>query len=249
MDGSITREYAGNSIWFANGGIVSNLTRAGQYARLLASIGLNGVIVNNVNANSTLLTAMNIEGLSTIADVFRPYGVQLGISLDFASPTEAVTGRANLSTYDPIDPTVVQWWTNVTNDLYAAVPDFAGYLVKADSEGQAGPLVYNRTLAQGANLFAQTLQPGGIVMFRAFVYNQLNESDWTADRANAAVDFFQPLDGQFDDNVSNPSRLSETRADPDTLCFRLLSRSSTVRSISRFASRPRHCSRTFPTPT
>lgn len=204
MDGSIERGFAGNSIFFANGTIVSNLTRAGEYARILSSIGINAVVVNNVNANSTLLTPTNIGGLGRIADVMRPYGVQVGISLDFASPIEAVKGQANLTTYDPLDPSVVGWWTNVTEQIYARVPDMAGYLVKADSEGQPGPLVYNRTLSQGANLFAKPLQPhGGIVMFRAFVYNQLNsnETPWTADRANAAVNFFKPLDGQFDDNV------------------------------------------------
>ena len=130
LDGSIERGFAGASIFFANGNIVSNLTRSSEYARLLASIGINGVVVNNVNANATLLTPANVEGLARIADTFRPYGVQLGISLDFASPTRGVQGRPNLTTYDPLDTTVVQWWTNITTDIYAAVPDFAGYLVK-----------------------------------------------------------------------------------------------------------------------
>lgn len=198
LDGSIERGFAGPSIFFANGTVVEDLTRARDYARLLASIRLNAVVVNNVNANSSLLSAENIEGLARIANVFRPYGVQLGISLDFASPMDF----GNLSTYDPLDPSVIQWWDNKTAQIYESVPDMAGYLVKADSEGQAGPLVYNRTLSQGANLFANALQPfGGVVMFRAFVYNLLNESVWTADRANAAVQFFQPLDGQFEDNV------------------------------------------------
>jgi alpha-glucuronidase len=198
LDGSIERGYGGPSIFFENGVVVNNLTRAAEYARLLASIRLNAVVVNNVNANSSLLTPQNIEGLGRIADVFRPYGVQLGISLDFASPMDL----GGLSTYDPLDPSVIAWWTNITDQIYQRVPDMAGYLVKADSEGQSGPLVYNRTLAQGANLFAKAVQPhGGIVMFRAFVYNQLNESDWKADRANAAVQFFAGLDGEFDDNV------------------------------------------------
>jgi alpha-glucuronidase len=164
----------------------------------LASVRINGVIVNNVNANATLLTPQNIAGLGRIANVFRRYGVQLGISLNFASPQSL----GNLSTFDPLDESVIEWWTDITAQIYEAVPDMAGYLVKANSEGQPGPLTYNRTLAQGANLFAQALKPyGGVVMFRAFVYNQLNESDWRADRANAAVQFFQELDGQFDDNV------------------------------------------------
>ncbi|KAE8443575.1 hypothetical protein EG329_001737 [Mollisiaceae sp. DMI_Dod_QoI] len=199
MDGSIERGFAGPSIFFQNGLIVDDLTRAAEYARLLSSVGINGVIVNNVNANISLLSSQNIAGLKRIADVFRPYGVQLGISLNFASPQSL----GNLSTFDPLDQSVIEWWTNVTDQLYEAVPDMAGFLVKANSEGQPGPLTYNRTLAQGANLFANALQPyGGIVMFRAFVYDShLNESDWKADRANAAVQFFKDLDGQFDDNV------------------------------------------------
>ncbi|KAI7162244.1 putative alpha-glucuronidase [Hortaea werneckii] len=203
MDGSIERGFAGNSIFFADGDIVGNLTRAAEYARLLSSIRINAVVVNNVNANATLLSPENLDGLARIADVFRPYGVQVGISLYFSSPSSAVPGRANLTTFDPLDDAVISWWGNVTQDIYQRIPDFAGYLVKANSEGQPGPLTYNRTLAQGANLFAQRLQPhGGIVMFRAFVYdNTINETYWYNDRANAAVDFFKPLDGQFDENV------------------------------------------------
>jgi len=180
----------------------ANLTRAADYARLLASIRINGIIVNDVNADASLLSAENIAGLGRIADVFRPYGIRIGISLNFASPTTNVTAGPTLSTFDPLDGSVVTWWANMTGLIYDHVPDFAGYLVKANSEGQPGPLTYNRTLADGANLFAKALQPhGGIVMFRAFVYNPLNESDWYADRANAAVDFFKDLDGEFDNNV------------------------------------------------
>ncbi|KAE9395330.1 alpha-glucuronidase A [Gymnopus androsaceus JB14] len=198
MDGSITRGFGGVSIFFDNGGIVSNLTRAAEYARLLSSIRINAVVVNDVNANFTTIQPSNLQGIGRIADVFRPYGVQVALALDFASPMEF----GNLTTYDPLDPGVIQFWDNITEEIYGIVPDFAGYLVKADSEGTPGPLVYNRTLAQGANLFAKAIEPfGGIVMYRAFVYNLLNESDWTADRAKAAVDFFQPLDGQFLDNV------------------------------------------------
>lgn len=197
LDGSIERGYGGASIFFAAGTVVPDLARAAQYARLAASIGLNGIVVNNVNADSNLLNDTNIAGLGRIADVFRPYGVQLGIALNFAAP------NATLGTYDPLDPAVVAWWTNITNVLYQTVPDLGGYLVKGDSEGQPGPLSYNRTLADGANLFAKPLEPyGGVVMYRAFVYNDmLNESDWYADRAKAAVDYFQPLDGAFADNV------------------------------------------------
>jgi len=199
MDGSIERGYAGPSIFFRNGYVVSNVTRAAAYARFLASIGINGIIVNNVNANPTLLNDRNIEGLGRLADAMRPYGVQLGISLNFASPRDF----GGLNTFDPLDPKVDAWWANITNNIYAKVPDMAGYLVKANSEGQPGPLTYNRTLADGANMFARATKPhGGLVMFRAFVYdNHINYANWRADRANAAVDFFKDLDGKFDDNV------------------------------------------------
>ncbi|KAK3694134.1 glycoside hydrolase superfamily [Podospora appendiculata] len=199
LDGTIERGYAGASIFFRNGAVVEDLTRAAQYARLLASIRINGIVLNNVNANATLLTAENMDGLGRIADAMRPYGVQVGISLNFASPQTL----GGLATFDPLDPSVVGWWTDKTAQLYQRIPDFAGYLVKANSEGQPGPLTYNRTLADGANLFARAVLPhGGVVMFRAFVYNNhLDPSDWKADRANAAVDFFQHLDGHFLDNV------------------------------------------------
>ncbi|KAL6165096.1 hypothetical protein ACJQWK_08347 [Exserohilum turcicum] len=197
MDGSIERGYAGPSLFFKNGFVVENTTRIAEYARLLASIGINGAIINNVNANATLLNDRNVEGMGRIADAMRPYGVQIGISLNFASP------NATLGTFDPLDPRVDAWWANITNYIYSKVPDMAGYLVKANSEGQPGPLTYNRTLADGANMFARAAKPhGGVVMFRAFVYdNHIKESDWYADRANAQLEFFQHLDGKFDDNV------------------------------------------------
>ncbi|KAJ4419612.1 hypothetical protein N0V85_000940 [Neurospora sp. IMI 360204] len=199
MDGSIERGFAGPSIFFSNNAIPKNLNRVSQYARLLASIGINGIIVNNVNANANLLTDANIDGLGRIADAMRPYGVQVGISLNFASPQTL----GGLATFDPLDQSVISWWTDKTNRLYKRIPDMAGYLVKANSEGQPGPLTYNRTLADGANLFAKAVQPhGGIVMFRAFVYdNHINPADLKADRANHAVEFFKGLDGQFLDNV------------------------------------------------
>ncbi|PGH13674.1 alpha-glucuronidase A [Helicocarpus griseus UAMH5409] len=199
--GSIERGYGGYSIFFDNGTIVPDLTRAAQYARLLASIRVNAVVVNNVNANYTLLTEENMDGLARIADVFRPWGIQMGLSLYFASPEEL----GGLDTFDPLDERVIAWWHDITDKLYKRVPDMAGYLVKANSEGQPGPLTYNRTLAEGANLFAKAVQPyGGVVMFRAFVYDSktLNQTlDWRADRANAAVEYFGELDGKFDDNV------------------------------------------------
>ncbi|KAL2816430.1 glycoside hydrolase superfamily [Aspergillus cavernicola] len=199
MDGSIERGYAGPSIFFADGKIVDDLSRAKQYARMLSSVRINAIIVNNVNANATLLSTANMDGLRRIADVMRPYGVQVGISLNFASPIDF----GGLDTYDPLDESVVSWWQDITDQLYDRVPDLAGYLVKASSEGQPGPDTYNRTLAEGANLFARTLQPyGGVLMFRAFVYDHhISEDNWRNDRANAAVEFFKPLDAKFEDNV------------------------------------------------
>jgi alpha-glucuronidase len=197
MDGSIERGYAGPSLFFRDGFVVDNVTRVAEYARLLASIRINGIIINNVNANATILNDRNVQGLGRLADAMRPYGVQLGISLNFASPNQT------LGSFDPLDPRVDAWWANITSAIYAKVPDMAGYLVKANSEGQPGPLTYNRTLADGANMFARAVKPhGGIVMFRAFVYdNHLDETNWKNDRANAQLEFFQHLDGTFDDNV------------------------------------------------
>lgn len=200
LDGSIERGYAGPSIFFKDGEVVEDLTRAEQYARLLASIRLNGIFVNNVNAGYKLLTPSNLKGLQRIADVMRPYGVRMGISVYFDSPREL----GGLSTSDPLDPGVISWWNDITSQVYQHVPDLIGYLIKANSEGQPGPLSYNRTLADGANLFARSLKlhGDGIIMYRAFVYNHhLDESDWKNDRSNAAVEYFKDLDDQFDDNV------------------------------------------------
>ncbi|CAG7960514.1 unnamed protein product [Penicillium salamii] len=199
MDGSIERGYGGPSIFFKNGQIVEDLTRVKEYARLLASIKINAIVINNVNANATILSPSNLDGVARVADVFRPYGIQVGLSLNFASPQTF----GGLDTFDPLDASVIQWWSNITAQVYERVPDMAGYLVKADSEGQPGPQTYNRTLSDAANLFAKEVQPyGGIVMYRAFVYDHhLNESNWRDDRANAAVDFFKHLDGEFEDNV------------------------------------------------
>ena len=202
MDGSIERGYGGASIFFANNSIVDDLTRAAMYARILASIRVNAVVVNNVNANYTTLEPRNIKGLGRIADAFRPYGIQLGLSLDFASPMEL----GALNTYDPLDPAVIEWWDKKTAEIYESVPDMAGYLVKADSEGTPGPLTYNRTLAQGANLFARAVEPyGGVIMFRAFVYNQLNESIWTEGRFDCL--------SLFDSQLTHRIRSSESRSE------------------------------------
>lgn len=198
--GSIERGYGGVSIFYDGVGHVrEDLSRVPLLGRLLASVRVNGIVINNVNADPEILTESNLDGVEEIADLFRPWGVRIGMSLNFASPMEF----GGLDTFDPLDESVIEWWQDITDDLYERIPDFAGYLVKANSEGQPGPLTYNRTLAEGANLFADAVEPyGGIVMFRAFVYNHLADwTDWHADRANAAVEFFEELDGQFRDNV------------------------------------------------
>jgi len=199
LDGSIERGYAGRSIFFDNGGVRPDLTRAEEYARLLASVGINGCAVNNVNADLRMLTPQMIPRLARIADAFRPWGVRLAISVDLSSP-KAIGG---LDTFDPLNPRVIAWWNQKVNAIYAQIPDFAGFVVKADSEGQPGPSQYGRTPADAANLLARALKPhGGVLMYRAFVYNHhLDWRDLKADRARAAYDIFHPLDGRFDDNV------------------------------------------------
>ncbi len=199
LDGRIERGYGGASIFFADGKVRSDLTRAGQYARLLASIGINGCTVNNVNAAPGVLEDGFIAQVSRIADVFRPWGVQLSLSVDLSSP-KAVGG---LDTFDPLDPRVAEWWRKKVDEIYRQIPDFGGFVVKADSEGRLGPSTYGRTPADAANVIARPLKGhGGIVFYRAFVYN--HHLDWhnlKNDRAKAAYDNFHPLDGLFDDNV------------------------------------------------
>jgi alpha-glucuronidase len=199
LDGRIERGYAGRSIFFDNGSVRADLTRAAEYARLLASIGINGCAVNNVNANPKVLDDNFLPQLARIADVFRPWGVQLSLSVDLGSP-KAIGG---LDTFDPLDPRVAEWWRKKVDDIYRLIPDFGGFVVKADSEGQPGPSSYSRTPADAANVIAAALKPhGGILFYRAFVYN--HHLDWREpknDRARAAYDIFHPLDGKFEDNV------------------------------------------------
>jgi alpha-glucuronidase len=200
LDGTIERGYAGPSFFFKDMGVLEDLTRAAQYARILASIGMNGCVVNNVNAHCSLLNPTNLKGLARIADAMRPYGIRTGIALFFDSPREL----GGLPTSDPLDPAVNAWWKDITTQVYKHVPDLLGYTIKANSEGQPGPLTYHRTLADGANMFARALKPhgDGLIMYRAFVYNHhLSEADLKNDRANAAVEYFKHLDAEFDDNV------------------------------------------------
>lgn len=199
LDGRIERGYGGPSIFFADGKVRTDLARVAQYARLLASVGIKGCTVNNVNAAPEVLKDDFIPQLARIADAFRPWGVQLSISVDLSSP-KVIGG---LDTFDALDLNVAAWWRKKFDEIYRQIPDFAGVVIKADSEGRSGPSAYGRTHADAANVIARALKPhGGVVFYRAFVYN--HHLDWRNlknDRAKAAYDNFQPLDGQFEDNA------------------------------------------------
>ena len=199
LDGRIERGYGGPSIFFADGKVRSDLTRATEYARLLSSIGINGCTINNVNAAPGVLQDDFILQVKRIANVFRPWGVQISMSVDLSSP-KIVGG---LDTFDPLDTQVADWWRKKVDYIYQQIPDFGGFVVKADSEGRSGPSAYGRTHADAANVIARALRPhGGVVFYRAFVYNHhLDWRDLKNDRAKAAYDNFHPLDGKFDDNA------------------------------------------------
>ena len=199
LDGRIERGYGGPSIFFADGKVRDDLTRAGEYARLLASVGINGCTINNVNAAPGVLEESFLPQVRRIAEVFRPWGVQLSLSVDLSSP-KIVGG---LNTFDPLDPKVAEWWQKKVDEIYREIPDFGGFVVKADSEGRSGPSAYGRSHSDAANVIARALKPhGGVVFYRAFVYNHhLDWRDLKNDRAKAAYDNFHPLDGMFDDNV------------------------------------------------
>ncbi len=199
LDGTIERGYAGASLFFENGRVREDLSRAAKYARLLASVGINTCAINNVNANPRLLEKDFLPQLRRVAEAFRPWGVRLALSVDLSSPQKI----GGLPTFDPLDPRVAAWWQQSVDALYAEIPDFAGFVVKADSEGRAGPASYARTPADAANVIARALKPhGGLLFYRSFVYD--HHLDWRNpknDRARAAYDIFHPLDGQFAENV------------------------------------------------
>ncbi|TCW62088.1 alpha-glucuronidase [Treponema sp. J25] len=201
LDGSVERGYAGRSIFFENNKITDDTDRLTDYARLLASIGINGVVINNVNVKERapfLLTGEYLPDLVRLAQLFRPYGVRLYLSVNFMSPV--IVG--GLDTADPLEERVQRWWQERAAVLYKAIPDFGGFLVKADSEYNPGPHTYGRSQSEGANMLARALRPhGGLLIWRAFVYKLQDWRDRTIDRARAAYDIFHPLDGDFDDNV------------------------------------------------
>jgi alpha-glucuronidase len=194
LDRSVERGYAGLSLWDWQTLPEYRDRRYTDYARANASIGINGTVLNNVNASAESLTAPYIEKAAALAEVFRPYGVRVYLSARFSAPIDI--GR--LPTSDSLDPAVRAWWRDKAAEIYAAIPDFGGFLVKANSEGQPGPQDFGRTHADGANMLAEAVRPfGGIVMWRAFVYSDTNPED----RARQAYAEFVPLDGDFAANV------------------------------------------------
>lgn len=193
LDGTIERGYAGYSLWKWDQLPTTLSPRYEEYARANASIGINATVLNNVNASPDMLKDEYLVKVKALADVFRPYGLKVYLSVNFSSPK--ILGGTTDS--DPLNPEVKKWWSNKIKDIYKLIPDFGGFLVKANSEGQPGPQDYGRTHADGANMIADALKPyNGIVMWRAFVYSPSNE-----DRAKQAYLEFVPLDGQFRDNV------------------------------------------------
>ena len=198
LDGSIERGYAGKSIfWKLENGQLStfNSQLIKEYARANASIGINGTVLNNVNASPKMLTTPYLKEVQKIANILRPYNIKVYLSINFASPM----ALKDTKTADPLDPSVVKWWKKKTKEIYKLIPDFGGFLVKANSEGQPGPGDYHRTHADGANMLADALKPyKGIVMWRCFVYGANHKGE---DRVKQAVSEFKPLDGQFRDNV------------------------------------------------
>lgn len=194
LDGTVERGYAGQSIWDWWRLPDYKGPRYTDYARANASLGINGTVLNNVNAKSDSLTAAYIAKAAALADLFRPYGIKVYLSVKWTAPMEL----DGLKSADPLAPAVAAWWKAKADEIYKAIPDFGGFLVKANSEGQPGPQDYKRTHADGANMLAAAVKPhGGIVMWRAFVYAHDNPDD----RAKQAYSDFKPLDGQFADNV------------------------------------------------
>ncbi|WP_150269210.1 alpha-glucuronidase family glycosyl hydrolase [Paenibacillus tepidiphilus] len=202
FDGSIERGYAGRSFFYDDNRFLHDTERLRDYARLLASVGINGISINNVNVHrleTLFITELYLPDVAEMAAVFRAYGIRLFLSVNYASTLEI----GALTTADPLDPQVQEWWKRKAEEIYRFIPDFGGFVVKADSENRPGPFTYGRNHADGANMLAEALAPyGGLVIWRCFVYNC--KQDWRdrkTDRARAAYDHFKPLDGCFHDNV------------------------------------------------
>lgn len=201
VDGSVERGYSGRSLWFEGGGFQWDPGRIRQLGRMLASVGINVLCVNNVNVHPEaegLIEDAGLPGLSAFANVLRPFGVRLMVSISFAQPM-----RHGIPTADPLDAAVQKWWADRADAIWKAVPDLAGFLVKADSEHNPGPFTYGRSHADGANMLARAVAPhGGALVWRAFVYNCMQEwRDTVTDRPMAAFRTYAPLDGRFDSNV------------------------------------------------
>lgn len=201
MDGSIERGYSGDSFFYKDYEILWD-ERIEQYTRMMASIGINAIVINNVNVHERetyLITDTYLQQVKQYSDLFNRYGIKLYTCVNFAAPMEL----ADFDNCDPLNPQIADWWKETTKHVYEVIPNFGGYLVKADSEGRPGPFTYNRTHADGANMLARALAPyGGTLIWRCFVYNC--GQDWRdkkTDRARAAYDNFIELDGKFDDNV------------------------------------------------
>lgn len=193
LDGTVERGYAGKSLWKWEQLPDSVSPRYEEYARANAATGINGTVLNNVNASPKILSAEYLPKVAKLADIFRTYGIRVYLSVNFASPMVL----DSLPTADPLDPAVQDWWKRKADEIYALIPDFGGFLVKANSEGQPGPMDFGRSHADGANMLARAVAPHeGIVMWRAFVYSPID-----ADRAKQAYMEFEPLDGKFDSNV------------------------------------------------
>ena len=194
LDRSVERGYAGKSLWAWDSLPATVSRRYVDYARANASIGINGTVLTNVNANARVLTAPYIDKVAALANVFRPYGIKVYLTARFSAPIEI----SGLKTADPVDSAVRAWWKEKASEIYRRIPDFGGFVVKANSEGQPGPQDYKRSHADGANMLADAVKPhGGVVMWRAFVYS----NDVPVDRIRQAYDEFKPLDGSFRENV------------------------------------------------
>ncbi len=200
VDGFVERGYAGRSLWFEGGELRWDGPRIRQLGRMLASAGVNVLSVNNVNvrADAARLIEDKLPDLARLAEAFRPFGVRLMVSIEFSRPLAHGVGTA-----DPLDENVGKWWKERADAVWAAIPDLAGFLVKADSEHRPGPFTYGRSHSEGANMLARAIAPhGGVLVWRAFVYNCRQDwRDTTTDRPKAAYETYAPLDGQFDDNV------------------------------------------------